>query len=60
MNNPSRICVLPIQEAVCEVLVSKLAAAIADTGISRLVVAGGVACTHWFALRDQKNGSWRR
>ncbi|MBP1753264.1 MAG: O-sialoglycoprotein endopeptidase [Geobacteraceae bacterium] len=32
------------QEAVCEVLVSKTAAAIADTGISRLVVAGGVAC----------------
>jgi N6-L-threonylcarbamoyladenine synthase len=32
------------QEAVCEVLVAKTAAAIKATGIKRLVVAGGVAC----------------
>jgi N6-L-threonylcarbamoyladenine synthase len=32
------------QAAVCEVLVEKTRAAIRETGISRLVVAGGVAC----------------
>ncbi len=32
------------QEAVCDVLVAKTAAAIKATGIKRLVVAGGVAC----------------
>jgi N6-L-threonylcarbamoyladenine synthase len=32
------------QAAVCEVLVSKTAAAVASTGIPRVVVAGGVAC----------------
>jgi tRNA N6-adenosine threonylcarbamoyltransferase len=32
------------QEAVCDVLVQKTAAALAATGIDRLVVAGGVAC----------------
>ena len=32
------------QEAVCDVLVHKTAAAVAATGISRVVVAGGVAC----------------
>jgi N6-L-threonylcarbamoyladenine synthase len=32
------------QEAVCDVLVAKTAAAIKSTGIKRLVVAGGVAC----------------
>ncbi|MCM0083228.1 tRNA (adenosine(37)-N6)-threonylcarbamoyltransferase complex transferase subunit TsaD [Geomonas sp. Red32] len=32
------------QEAVCEVLTKKTAAAVAATGIKRLVVAGGVAC----------------
>ncbi|QWV95553.1 tRNA (adenosine(37)-N6)-threonylcarbamoyltransferase complex transferase subunit TsaD [Geomonas oryzisoli] len=32
------------QAAVCEVLTKKTAAAIAETGIKRLVVAGGVAC----------------
>jgi tRNA N6-adenosine threonylcarbamoyltransferase len=32
------------QEAVCDVLVQKAAAAVATTGIDRLVVAGGVAC----------------
>jgi len=32
------------QEAVCDVLTRKTAAAIAQTGIKRLVVAGGVAC----------------
>jgi N6-L-threonylcarbamoyladenine synthase len=32
------------QEAVCDVLVRKTEAAVADTGITRLVVAGGVAC----------------
>jgi len=32
------------QEAVCEVLVYKTAAALAKTGINSLVVAGGVAC----------------
>ena len=32
------------QEAVCDVLVQKTAAAVAATGISRMVVAGGVAC----------------
>ncbi len=32
------------QDAVCEVLVSKTAAAMVETGVKRLVVAGGVAC----------------
>jgi N6-L-threonylcarbamoyladenine synthase len=32
------------QEAVCEVLVYKTAAAVTATGIGRVVVAGGVAC----------------
>ncbi|TGU72183.1 tRNA (adenosine(37)-N6)-threonylcarbamoyltransferase complex transferase subunit TsaD [Geomonas terrae] len=32
------------QEAVCDVLTKKTAAAVAATGIKRLVVAGGVAC----------------
>lgn len=32
------------QAAVCEVLIAKTAAAIRETGIRRLVVAGGVAC----------------
>jgi N6-L-threonylcarbamoyladenine synthase len=32
------------QEAVCEVLVNKTAAAVATTGVKRVVVAGGVAC----------------
>ncbi|HOP39724.1 MAG TPA: tRNA (adenosine(37)-N6)-threonylcarbamoyltransferase complex transferase subunit TsaD [Geobacteraceae bacterium] len=32
------------QAAVCEVLVEKTRAAVRDTGIERLVVAGGVAC----------------
>jgi len=32
------------QEAVCHVLVEKSAAALRQTGISRLVIAGGVAC----------------
>ncbi len=32
------------QAAVCDVLVRKTAAALAETGIKRLVVAGGVAC----------------
>jgi N6-L-threonylcarbamoyladenine synthase len=32
------------QEAVCDVLTRKTAAAVAATGIKRLVVAGGVAC----------------
>jgi N6-L-threonylcarbamoyladenine synthase len=32
------------QDAVCEVLVSKTAAAVAATGVKRVVVSGGVAC----------------
>jgi N6-L-threonylcarbamoyladenine synthase len=39
------------QAAVCEVLVSKTAAAVRATGIKRLVVAGGVACNS--ALRRE-------
>lgn len=32
------------QDAVCDVLVAKTAAAVEETGVGRLVVAGGVAC----------------
>jgi N6-L-threonylcarbamoyladenine synthase len=39
------------QAAVCEVLVSKTAAAVMATGIKRVVVAGGVACNS--ALRSE-------
>ncbi len=41
------------QAAVCEVLVEKTRAAILDTGVMRLVVAGGVACNS--GLRSAMN-----
>jgi N6-L-threonylcarbamoyladenine synthase len=39
------------QQAVCDVLVAKTEAAIRQTGASRLVVAGGVACNSGLRLR---------
>jgi N6-L-threonylcarbamoyladenine synthase len=42
------------QAAVCDVLVEKTRSAILDTGVMRLVVAGGVACNS--GLRSAMNG----
>ncbi|OGU00716.1 MAG: tRNA (adenosine(37)-N6)-threonylcarbamoyltransferase complex transferase subunit TsaD [Geobacteraceae bacterium GWC2_48_7] len=48
------------QEAVCDVLAAKTAAAIRETGAKRLVVAGGVACNSGLRSRmkdmAEKNG----
>jgi N6-L-threonylcarbamoyladenine synthase len=45
------------QEAVCDVLVRKTEAAVADTGIKRLVVAGGVACNSGLRSRMKELAS---
>jgi N6-L-threonylcarbamoyladenine synthase len=41
------------QEAVCDVLAAKTTAALQETGVKRLVVAGGVACNSGLRNRMQ-------